>query len=173
MNVVFYVSGLVAIVATIMVLVQRVAVHALLYLVLSLLAVALTFYSLGAAFVAALEVIVYAGAIVVLFLFVVMLLNLNPDAAHAQDAWFTGAAWAGPVILALVLIAELIYVLAQSGGHPVSGQLMDPKQVSIALYEPYVLGVELASVLLMAGLVGAYHVGHREAPDRQEAGEII
>jgi NADH-quinone oxidoreductase subunit J len=172
MNVLFFLSGAVAIVATIMVLVERIAVHALLYLVLSLLAVALVFYSMGAAFVAALEVIVYAGAIMVLFLFVIMLLNLSAKAVREQDAWFSGAAWAGPVILALVLVGELIWVLASRPGQPMTGQLSDPKQVGIALYGPYLLGVELASVLLLAGVVGAYHIGRREAPDEQKAGEI-
>ena len=68
MNLLFYTGGAVAIVATFLVITRRNAVHALLYLILSLLSVALVFYSLGAAYVALLEIIIYAGAIMVLFL---------------------------------------------------------------------------------------------------------
>ena len=62
------------------------AVHALLYLIVSLLAVAVVFYVLGAPFVAALEVIIYAGAIMVLFVFVVMMLNLGEHAVSMENA---------------------------------------------------------------------------------------
>ena len=71
MNLLFYLSALVAVISTFMVVTRKSAVHALLYLIVSLLAVALIFFSLGAPFVAALEVIIYAGAIMVLFVFVI------------------------------------------------------------------------------------------------------
>jgi NADH-quinone oxidoreductase subunit J len=72
----FYLASIVAVIATLLAITRRHAVHALLYLVVSLLAVAVVFYVLGAVFVAALEVMVYAGAIMVLFVFVVMMLNV-------------------------------------------------------------------------------------------------
>ena len=77
-NLVFYISGAVALAATLMVVTRTNAVHAALYLLVSLLAVALVFFSLGAPFVAALEIVVYAGAIMVLFVFVIMMLNIGP-----------------------------------------------------------------------------------------------
>ncbi len=160
MNIVFYVSGAVALAATILAITRLNAVHALLYLILSLLAMGLVFFSLGAPFVAALEVIVYAGAIMVLFVFVVMMLNLGPQAARQERTWQEPRMWAGPAILAAVLIAELVYALARSGG-PLAGVSVEPRQVSLALFGPYLLGVELASMLLLAGLVGAYHLGQR------------
>ena len=86
MNTVFYISAAVALASTVMVITRRKAVHALLYLIVSLLAVAVVFYALGAPFVAALEVLIYAGAIMVLFVFVIMLLNLGPEAAARADA---------------------------------------------------------------------------------------
>ena len=95
--------------------------HALLYLIVSLLAVALVFLTLGAPFVAALEVIVYAGAIMVLFLFVVMMLNLGPGGVEQESRWLSGAAWLGPAALALVLFAELVYIFAAGAG-PVVGR---------------------------------------------------
>jgi NADH-quinone oxidoreductase subunit J len=161
MNIVFFVSAAVALAATILAVTRLNAVHALLYLILSLLAMALVFFSLGAAFVAALEVVIYAGAIVVLFIFVVMMLNLGPEAAEQERTWQEPRFWVGPAILAAVLLGELIVVAVQGGMSALAGAAVDPKQVSLALYGPYLVGVELASLLLLAGLVGAYHLGRR------------
>ena len=167
MTVVFYLSGIVAVVATALAVTRLNAVHALLYLILSLLAVAVAFFALGAPLVAALEIVVYAGAIMVLFLFVVMMLNLGPRASREMLLWAPGT-WVGPAILAVVLLAELVYVLTSGASAPLSGKEVDPKSVSVTLYGPYLLGVELASMLLLAGMVGAYHLGRR---DPRESGE--
>lgn len=173
MNSTFYISSAVAVAATFLVVTRLNVVHALLYLVVSLLAVAMVFFSLGATFVAALEVIIYAGAIMVLFVFVIMMLNLGPQAVGQERAWLKPAAWAGPALLGLVLLGELIYVLARQGG--VLGvalpgsvesccglQAVAPKQVGLALFGPYLLGAELASMILLSGLVGAYHLARRQ-----------
>ena len=82
MELAFYIAGAVAVLSTVLMLTRLNVVHALLYLIVSLLAVAVVFYVLGAPFVAALEVIVYAGAIMVLFVFVVMMLNLGEEGMH-------------------------------------------------------------------------------------------
>ncbi len=161
MDVTFYLAGAVAVLATALALTRADVVHALLYLVVSLLAVALVFFSLGAAFVAALEVIVYAGAILVLFVFVVMMLDLGGSAAPQERRWLAPRAWPGPLALAALLLAEVIWVLARggaagSGVHPVG-----PAAVGAALYGPYLLAVELSSLLLLAALVGVYHLGRR------------
>jgi NADH-quinone oxidoreductase subunit J len=162
MNAVFYLSAAVAIAATCMVVTRAHAVHALLYLVVSLLAIALVFYTLGAPFAAALEVIVYAGAIVVLFVFVVMMLGLGNDATLAAGSWRQLAHWLGPALLASVLLAELVYVLlAARGGDKALARVIEAKEVGIRLFGPYLLAVELASLLLLAALVAAYHVGRR------------
>jgi len=161
LNIAFFLSAVVAIVSTVMVITRLNVVHALLYLIVSLLSVALIFFTLGAPFVAALEVITYAGAIMVLFLFVVMLLNLGSRAVEQEREWLKPGIWVGPAILAAILIAELAFVLVGPGGRPLAGTVVDSKQVGIALFGPYALGVELASMLLLAGLVGAYHIGRR------------
>ncbi len=142
-----------------MVITHLEAVHALLYLVVSLLSVALIFYLLGAPFVAALEVIIYAGAIMVLFVFVVMMLNLGPLTREEERRRLTPGIWYGPAILSGILAVELIYVLAGSG-HSLSTPVnIGSKQVARSLFGPYLIAVELGSILLMAGLVGAYHLG--------------
>lgn len=161
MNTVFYLSGAVAILATIMVITRLNAVHALLYLIVSLLAVAVAFYTLGAPFAAALEVIIYAGAIMVLFIFVMMLLNLGPAATTQEHQWLKPSMWAGPGLLASILIVELSYVLAFSDTHSAGMQTVPPKDVGISLFSTYLLGAELAAMLLLAGMVGAFHLGRK------------
>jgi NADH-quinone oxidoreductase subunit J len=161
MNVLFYVSGAVAILATLLVITRLNAVHALLYFIVSLLAVALVFFSLGAPFIAALEVIIYAGAIMVLFIFVVMMLNLGHQAIVQESQWLQPGMWRGPAVLTFILAIELVYALTHQGS-PVSGsQVVGPKEVGMSLFGPYLLGAELASMLLLAGLVGAFHLGRR------------
>jgi NADH-quinone oxidoreductase subunit J len=164
MEVAFYIAAAVAILATVLMLTCRNVVHALLYLIVSLLAVAVVFYAIGAPFVAALEVIIYAGAIMVLFVFVVMMLNLGKHAVSMEKAWLTPGIWIGPTVLTGLLLCEVAYVVARGGDAHMGTVMVDPKQVGIVLFGPYVIGVELASMLLLAGLVGAYHLGCRTTP---------
>ncbi len=161
MTALFYVAAAVAVAATLLTITRLDAVHALLYLVVSLLAVAVIFFTLGAPFVAILEVIIYAGAIMVLFVFVVMMLNLGEVAVVQERRWLEPRMWVGPAILSVILLAEVLYMLAGGGGQSPAGGIVGPKQVGAALFGPYLLGVELASMLLLAGLVGAYHLGRR------------
>jgi NADH-quinone oxidoreductase subunit J len=173
METAFYIAGAVAIVATVFTITRLNAVHALLYLVVSLLAVAVAFYTMGAPLVAALEVIIYAGAIMVLFVFVVMMLNLGRRAVESERRLMQGKIWVGPSVLSALLIVEVVYLIARAGspGMPAGAGsgVLDPKQVGIALYGPYLIGVELASMLLLGALVGASHLGRpvsEKAEDR-------
>ena len=159
MNLLFYLSALITVISTLLVITRTNTVHALLYLIVSLLAVAMIFFVLGAPFVAALEVIIYAGAIMVLFIFVIMMLNLGGAHAKEEALLLTPGIWKGPAILCVILAAELIYMFTMEHAGISAVVEVTPKQVGIALLGPYVLGVELASMLLLAGLVGAYHLG--------------
>ncbi|MBZ5496483.1 MAG: NADH-quinone oxidoreductase subunit J [Acidobacteriia bacterium] len=162
MNIVFYIAAAVAVLATALAVTRLNVVHGLLYLIVSLLAVAVVFFTLGAPFIAALEVIIYAGAIMVLFVFVVMMLNLGPRTIEQEHRWLSAGIWTGPSILAAVLLAELFYVfLSDRAALAPSGQTQ-PQAVGALLFGPYLLAVELSSILLMAGLVGAYHLGRRD-----------
>ena len=111
----FYFSAGVAVLATFRVITNTNPVHALLYLIISLLAVSMVFFALGAPFAGALEIIVYAGAIMVLFVFVVMMLNLGPVVAEQERKWLTPKVWIGPSILAGALLVELLVVLSRPG----------------------------------------------------------
>src|SRR5882762_10430272 len=162
MVIAFYISAVVAILATIMVISSYNVVHALLYLVMSFLAIAVVFFVLGAPFVAALEVIVYAGAIVVLIIFVIMMLNLKSESTEQEKQWLTRDIWIGPGILAIILLGELIYIISLTGTSETTHGVVDSKAVGLSLYGPYVIGVELSGILLMAGIVGAYHLGRQK-----------
>ncbi len=166
---VFYLAAMIAVAATVMAITRLNAVHALLYLIVSLLAVALVFFLLGAPFAAALEVIVYAGAIMVLFVFVVMMLNLGPQTIDQERQWLRPGMWIGPSVLAAFLFAELIYILIRVDPMTAAAEV-GPKQLGLTLFGPYLLGVELASMLLLAGLVGAYHLGQRPPKGLQGEG---
>lgn len=157
MELAFYGSSVVAILATLGVISGTNPMHALLYLIVSLIAVGMIFFSLGASFVGAMQVIVYAGAIMVLFVFVVMMLNLG-TAQEQERQWLKPATWIGPLLLSVGQMA-VFYVALHGIQGTITGEPITAKQVGISLYGPYVLAVELASLLLLAGLVAAYHLG--------------
>jgi len=161
-NVIFYSTAAVAILSTLLMVTRYNAVHALLYLIVSSLSMAIIFYLLGAPFAAAIEVIIYAGAIMILFVFVVMMLNLGQKAVDQEKSWLPPTVWIGPSLLALILFVVLLSVIVQSGGEP-QINMVSAKRVGITLFGPYLLVVELASFLLLAGLIGAYHIAR--SPD--------
>lgn len=164
----FYISALVAILATLRVITSTSPVHALLYLIVSLLAVSGVFFSLGAHFAGALEIIVYAGAIMVLFVFVVMMLNLGGAEIEQERQWLKPQVWIGPAVLSAILLAIIVYGILALNDQGIDGTPVSAKEVGITLFGPYVLAVELASMLLLAGLVVAFHVGREE-----RAGELL
>jgi NADH-quinone oxidoreductase subunit J len=167
MNITFYICAAIAIISTAMVITRVNAIHALLYFIVSLLAVGVIFYILGAPFVAALIIIINAGAIMVLFVFVIMMLNLGPQTAEQERNWLNLRMWAGPTILAAILVVELVYTMVSFHAASPDVKVVTAKEVGVALFGPYLLAVELASILLLAGLLGAYHLG-RKAADSEE-----
>ncbi|MGM0576874.1 MAG: NADH-quinone oxidoreductase subunit J [Myxococcota bacterium] len=162
MIVAFYIAAAVAVLATGVALTRANAVHALLNLVVSLFATAVVMFTLGAPFVAALEVIVYAGAIMVLFIFVVMLLRLGQDETGAPAHLYSPRTWAFPALLTLVLAGEMGWLLWGADFPATAMQEVPPKAVGVQLMGPWMLAVEMASMLLLAGLVAAYHLGRRD-----------
>jgi NADH-quinone oxidoreductase subunit J len=166
MLILFYLAALIGIGATILVVTRANAVHALLYLIVSLLAASVVFVTLGAPFAAALEIILYAGAIMVLFVFVLMMLDLRHGGVEREASWLRAGIWTGPAVLAAVLLGELLWTLR---GTPVSeaGRAVGADEVGLALYGPYLVGVELAGFLLLAALVGAFHIGRRAPRERR------
>ena len=158
LNALLAIAALVAVASTAAVVVQRRAVHALLYLIVSFFALAVAMLALGAAFAAALEVVVYAGAILVLFVFVVMMIGVEGPAPGAR-------AWLGPVILSVVLLGGLALPSSRS---PASSPRHAPRRRRDVAQgrrhgpaRPLRHLREIAAFLLLSGLVGAYHLGRR------------
>lgn len=160
MIILFYLAAAVAIISTVAVILQSNVVHALIYLILSLLSVAVIFYTLGAPFAAMLEAIVYAGAIMVLFLFVIMMLNLGKRSREQEKEWLDKKMWIGPSAMAALLLAQLLNVISSEQAD-ISPVEIGVRDVALVLFGPYVLAVEIASILLLAGLVAAYHLAKK------------
>jgi NADH-quinone oxidoreductase subunit J len=164
MNAVFYAAAALALLSTALAITRSNPVHALLYFVVSLLFMAVIFFTLGAPFGAALEVIVYAGAIMVLFVFVTMMLALDRLALRRERDWIARPIWIVPIILVLLLAAELARPLLPllRGSRPAAFHIVTPQAVGIRLFTSDLAAVELASMLLLAGLVAAFHLGRRQ-----------
>jgi NADH-quinone oxidoreductase subunit J len=162
MEVTFYLASAVAILSTIMVITRYNMVHALIYLIVSFLAIAVVLFVLGAPFIAALEIIIYAGAIVVLIIFVIMMLNLRQETVDQERTWLTRDIYIGPAILSAILLAEIGYIILSGENTVLENPTIDSAAVGVSLYGPYVIGVELCGILLMSGIVGAYHLGRQK-----------
>ena len=161
MDIFFYIAAAVAILSTIMAISGRNAIHSLLFLILSLLSISVVFYILNAPFIAALEVIIYAGAIMVLFIFVTMMLNIGLEQKQ-EKKWLNPRMWIIPSILAAILFIDLMLALKNMPEVIPGKQVILPKQVGISLFTTYLLAVEIAGILLMAGVIGAYHLGSQK-----------
>ncbi|MBO9204530.1 MULTISPECIES: NADH-quinone oxidoreductase subunit J [Niastella] len=159
MSTLFYISSIIAVVSTIMVITRFHPVHALLYLAVSFFSSSMVFLSLGAPFVAALEIIVYAGAIIVLFIFVVMMLNLGRETAQQEKEWLKPKVWVIPAALVLLLLIEMIILLFSEDKQVMQIAVVEPRKLALSLYGEYIIAVELTGFLLMAGIVGAAHIG--------------
>ena len=161
MNIFFYIAACVAIISTVMAISGRNAIHALLYLILSLLSISIIFYLLDALFIAALEVIIYAGAIMVLFIFVTMMLNIGTE-RKMERKWLNAQMWIVPSIFACILFIDLFLALNNMPSATTDKNIIPPKQLGISLFTTYLPAVEIAGILLMAGVIGAYHLGSQK-----------
>lgn len=153
---IFLITALVSIICAVAMITTTNAVHSALFLVLNFTAVAVLYLLLQAPFLAMLQITVYAGAIMVLFLFVIMLLGAEKG-GEQRDAlrWQRPLAW----VLGLVLLGEGIFVMFGTGtsSTPVqrSGELGAPKALAEKLFTDYLLPFEITSVLLLVALIGA------------------
>lgn len=172
MTITLYCAMAVAVIASIAAITRRHALHAILWLIGSFVAIAVVFYVVGAPFIAALEIITYAGAIMVMFLFAVMLLNLGKQAVEQERQWQPLALWVGPSVIALILCGEFVYLFSHGIAVPLRGSVVSPVDIGRQLLGPYIIGVELTALLLLAALLGAYHIGrpNRSAPVGKEDG---
>lgn len=159
-QVLFYILAAVVVIATIFSISEKHAVHAIIYLVTSFFALAAIFYLLGAPLVAAFEVIIYAGAIMVLFLFVIMMLDLgHPENVPKPDFRH----WWPALLLGAVTLASLALLVA---GRPPplpagTSDEVSIRDFSVMLFSKYGVAVEIISMQLLFALVGALYLGKR------------
>lgn len=163
----FYALAAVAIFASLRVVTLANPVHAILSMIVSLLAIAGIFFVLGAPFAGALEIVVYAGAIMVLFVFVIMMLNLGMSNDEREERWLDAGTWAVPTGLTII-IAVVLYALIglnHTDTAMIGGTTISAKAVGTVLFTKYVMLVEVAALLLLAALVAAYHLGKESSDD--------
>jgi NADH-quinone oxidoreductase subunit J len=158
---VFYFFAALAVISSILVVSARSAVHSAIFLVTALLATAGIFLSLHGEFLFIVQIILYAGGIMVLFIFVIMLVNL--DVALHQVRF--NHQWLVALLLALVLGAEILAAIAAgrqgpaglNAVAPAAAQMLEPNTELVAwsLFHTYMLPFELASILLLVAMIGA------------------
>ena len=135
------------------------AVRALLWLGAALLALSGSFYALDAGFAASLTILVYVGAIVVVFVFAVMTMDSSPEAL-AREREALRRSWRAPAaMMGLVALPFLVGLGGRAG--PVAPDAVPVQAIGRLLFGPWALVIELASALLLAGLIGARHLGRR------------
>lgn len=171
----FYLLAIVAILASLRVITRTNPVHALLNMIVTLLALSGIFFALGAPFAGALEIIVYAGAIMVLFVFVVMMLNLGTQSTLEEESWLSSSAWAVPAGLAFIVGLTLFSLIGMKHGFEgmmpafIGVEPVTAKMIGAKLFTEYLLLVEIAGFLLLAGLVAAYHLAKSALDDENES----
>ena len=146
-----------------LVITAKSTVHSVLFLVADFLCVAALYVMLRAPFLAVIQVMVYAGGIVVLYLFVVMLVNLKrPPEAHSDPRRLSRLG----VVMAAAVLAQLVAIFAVGWSRPsaVEGTLsaQNVEQIGRALYTDYLIPFELASFLLLVAMIGAIILAKRE-----------
>ena len=160
-QIVFYVLAALAVLSALGVVFQRSALYSALALITTLISMALIFIQLNAGFLAAIQVIVYAGAIMVLFVFIIMLLNLS-DAGGRELAQVPGKALG--VVLLGVLFASIYAAVGAPSGSPASlpEGFGGVERVGLSLFGEYVLPFELAGVLLLGAILGTIVLARRK-----------
>ena len=161
--VLFSVTAIVALIGAVAMLVSKNAVHSALFLLLNFGAIAVLYLLLQAPFLFAVQLIVYAGAIIVLFLFVVMLLGAERDEDEAS-----GLRWQTPValVMAALLVGEVIYMLMTPATQTVGEQaesFASPTQIAQSLFSTHLFPFEVAAFVLLTALIGVVTLHQRRS----------
>jgi len=161
-SIIFYALAVIILGSTVLAIIQRFLINAVVYLILSFFATGLLFYLLGAPFLAVLEVIIYAGAIMVLFLFVVMTLPIEQPERRIME---TVGQWLPVAILGVIsfFIAGILIFEAPGSRVSLNTRMATPVAFGQFVFKTYWFPVEIASFLLLIGLVGALYLGRRES----------
>ena len=164
-SIIFYIMAAMMILATAMAITRRNIVHAVLYLVVSFLSSALLYFLLGAPLLAAFEVIIYAGAIMVLFLFIVMMLKIETQPVQRLPLTHYLAAFGICVVYFLACVL-LMHFSAPSLKQPMTAASASPAFFGQYVFQHHGMAIEMASLLLLVALIGVLHLGVRHATYR-------
>lgn len=157
----FYILAAVMVIATLFAITEKHPVHAIVYLVTSFFALAAIFFLLAAPLVAMFEVIIYAGAVMVLFLFVIMMLDLG----HPEKATRPGLKhWLPALVLAGIILASLGMLVWVRVEAPAAIHAIGVKEFSLTLFQKYGVAIEIISMQLLFAVVGALYLGRRRKP---------
>lgn len=156
----FYIIAALILVSTAVAITRSNIVHAVIYLVLSFFGTAMLFYLLGAPLLAALEIIIYAGAIMILFLFIIMMLKVET----LEEQLFPFEQWVPAAGLSLVylVVGGMLVWNDPASKVPLNGAVAEPLRFGRYLFERHWLAIELASLLLLIALVGALYIGRAD-----------
>lgn len=158
-SIIFYILAVVIIVTTGVAITRRDLVHAVIYLIFSFFGSAMLFYLFGAPFIAVLEVIIYAGAIMVLFLFIVMMLRVETSG----ERLFPLSQWLPAAVFGLVYLALGIALIAADPNSrtPLKTARAEPGVFGRYIFENHWLSIEIVSLLLLVAIIGALILGRR------------
>lgn len=162
-QVLFWFLSVLALFSALMVITSKNPVYSVLWLILVFFAISGHYLLLNAQFLAIVNIIVYAGAIMVLFLFVIMLMNLNRDSEPRKNKWLKLAGAVAGGCLLLVLVAALKSAETKSAkAEAVTGDIGLIQNLGKALFSDYVVPFEISSVLFLSAMVGAMVLGKKE-----------
>ncbi len=162
-QILFWFLSVVALFSALMVITSRNPVHSVLWLIVTFFSISAHYILLNAQFLAIVNIIVYAGAIMVLFLFVIMLMNLTRETEPQKNRWLKMAGAVAGGCLLLVLVAALKDSdLKQQQAELVGGEIGLIKNLGKALFSTYVVPFEISSVLFLSAMVGAVVIGKKE-----------
>jgi NADH-quinone oxidoreductase subunit J len=159
-SIIFYVLAAIILVTTGIAITRRNLVHAVVYLVFSFFGSAMMFYLFGAPLLAVLEVIIYAGAIMILFLFIIMMVKVEAS----QKRMFPIQQWLPVAVIGILYMIIGAIIVSSAPGTDVTLEiaLAEPKAFGQYLFERHWLSIEIVSLLLLVALVGALHLGRRK-----------
>jgi NADH-quinone oxidoreductase subunit J len=160
----FYILSFITVVSALFMVFNRNAVYSVLALIVTFFSLAGHYFMLNAQFLAAVHVIVYAGAIMVLFLYVIFMLNLNNEAEPKQPLSAGAAALASGLIMTIVLVAALGTAQLPVSDSPVfqDDEIGLVQTLGQVLYRDYMVPFEISAVLFLGAMVGAVLIGKRE-----------
>jgi NADH-quinone oxidoreductase subunit J len=168
-QILFWFLSVLAIFSAIMIVISRNPVHSVLWLIVTFFAISGHYILLNAQFLGIVNLIVYAGAIMVLFLFVIMLMNLNASVEPQKNKWLKLAGIVAGGTLMLVMVAAL--KTAEKKGALVQVQTGDIgliKNLGKALFTDYVVPFEVSSVLFLSAMIGAVVIGKKETAEADQ-----